>query len=593
MKRSRTLGANLNQKGQCEFRVWAPYAQNLSLLLILKQGQVYQLPMRVESDNYYYLKLDNIAAGDRYYYCFNDKKFADPASDYQPEGINGPSEVVLHSSFKPWAAPALEEYIIYELHVGTFTKEGTFSAIIPYLAKLEELGINAIELMPIAQFSGARNWGYDGVFPFAVQNSYGTPESLKQLIKACHQHHISVILDVVYNHIGPEGNYFSQFGPYFTDKYQSPWGAAMNFDGQYSHQVRRYFIENAIHWLSDYGFDALRLDAIQAIIDNSAKPFLSELSDAVHALSEKLKFRFYLTAECDTNDLRPIRPVSAHGYGLDAVWSNDFHNSLHALLTDERQSFYVDFGDVDKLIKAYGEGFVYSGQYSEFRKKPYGTSSKDALSKSFIVALQNHDNIGNRVLGDRLSSILPRDKLKLAVGLLLTSPYIPMLFMGEEYGETAPFLYFIDHEGQELVRAVREGRAREFGIPLTDTYDPKALSTFIDSKLNHKLRLECQHKLLMDYYKKLIQIRKREFNLNLFDKKNIRIDKSSDQKLLIIKFNYGVKDYLILASFASHTYEIATYLDDVDWDLLISSFDFDVIPKILPAFGFILYKRKS
>jgi maltooligosyltrehalose trehalohydrolase len=346
--------------------------------------------------------------------------------------------------------------------VGTFTPEGTFEAIIPHLDELRELGITAVELMPVAQFPGTRNWGYDGVYPFAVQNSYGGPEGLKRLVNACHGRGIAVVLDVVYNHLGPEGNYLWDFGPYFTDRYKTPWGSAINFDGPHSDPVRRLFIENALYWVTEFRMDGLRIDAVHGILDFSAYPFLEELASAVHEKAERLNRRVYVIAESDLNDTRVIRSRELGGYGLDAQWNDDFHHALHTLLTEDQTGYYQDFGRLGDLVKAFREGFVCSGQYSSYRRRRHGNSSRDIPAGCFVVFAQNHDQVGNRMRGERLSQLVCRERMKLAAGVVFLSPFIPLLFMGEEYGETAPFPYFISHSDADLVEAVRRGRREEF-----------------------------------------------------------------------------------------------------------------------------------
>ena len=316
--------------------------------------------------------------------------------------------------------------MLYELHVGTFTAQGTFDAIVPHLDELKDLGITSIELMPVAQFPGDRNWGYDGVYPFAVQNSYGGPEGLKRLVNACHQRGLAVTLDLVYNHLGPEGNYLQDFGPYFTDRYRTPWGSAINFDGPESDEVRRFFIENALYWVTEFRVDALRLDAVHGIFDFSALHFLQELAAAVHEQAEQLNRRIYVIAESDLNDVRIVRSPELGGYGLDAQWNDDFHHALHTLLTGERTGYYEDFGRIQDLAKAFAEGFVYSGAYSPARRRRHGNSSKDLAAPRFVVFAQNHDQVGNR---HRLSALVSFEWLKLAAAVVLLSPFIPLLFI--------------------------------------------------------------------------------------------------------------------------------------------------------------------
>ncbi len=359
-----TLGANYQGNGVCTFIVWAPRAEIVELKIYSPQERT--IPMHHTGKGYWKTEMDDIEPGTTYMYALDrDTVRPDPVSHYQPEGVHKHSQVIDHKNFSwedlGWRGLDITEYVIYELHIGTFTPEGTFTAIIPRLDELKDLGITAIELMPVAQFPGNRNWGYDGVYPYAVQNSYGTPDDLKQLINECHKRGLAVIMDVVYNHLGPEGNYLRDFGNYFTGKYSTPWGEAVNFDDEHSDEVKKYFIDNAIYWFEMFHIDALRLDAVHAIYDMSAKHFLHGLADRTTEFSRKHKRKFYLIAESDLNDTRIIKPPELGGYGLDAQWSDDFHHSVHALFTGETSGYYKDFGGIDHLAKALNEGFVYDG----------------------------------------------------------------------------------------------------------------------------------------------------------------------------------------------------------------------------------------
>ncbi|WP_419420110.1 malto-oligosyltrehalose trehalohydrolase [Legionella sp. D16C41] len=604
-KITRTLGANLNQNGSCTFRVWAPFADQLQIKILPKNGDIYYLDMHKGEEDYFELTTSNIKEGDRYYYCFADKCLPDLASDYQPDGILGPSEIINKIRPKPWQATLLADYIIYELHVGTFSEEGTFTSIIPHLQNLKELGITAIELMPVAQFPGDRNWGYDGVLPFAVQNTYGGPQGLKQLVEACHELELAVILDVVYNHLGPEGNFFNEFGPYLTDKYSTPWGKTLNFDGAYSHYVRNYFIENALHWFSEYGIDALRLDALHAIVDTSAYPFLEELADRTRALSNALGQKFYLIAESCANDPRLIRPKKEYGFGLDAQWNDDFHHALHTLLTKEKNTYYQDYGDISHFLKAYQEGYVYSGEYSAFRKQPHGVSSQAIPADRFVVFMQNHDHIGNRPTGDRLTRVLTPAQLRLGAALLFFSPYIPLIFMGEEYAEVAPFQYFISHTDEQLIEAVRKGRRQEFAfhehIEVPDPYDP---NTYQMSKLKHALKKESKHQLMWQYYQRLIQIRRNHPALFELNKNNLSFNLYADEKLWVIKRHNRQNEILLIANFSNEILNYDRYVDIRELRLLLDSYDYEPIAlnegnqpahsqAELKPFGILLFERMT
>jgi len=504
-------GANF-QSDKTTFTVWAPMAKSLEV--IINEKDTYALTAKPHG--YWIIpELDTVQPGDRYQFRVDEGPLRpDPASLSQPDGVHAASEVVdLHAiewNDNHWPGIALRDMIIYELHVGTFTSEGTFEAIISKLDYLKDLGINTIELMPISQFPGTRNWGYDGVFPYAAQHSYGGPLGLQKLVNACHQQGIAVLLDVVYNHLGPEGNYLSEFGPYFTDKHQTPWGLAINFDDAYCDGVRHYFQQNALMWMRDFRIDGLRLDAIHAIKDAGAKHFLTELSQTKSALSAKTERDYVLIGECDLNDNKYISPSELGGYGLDGQWIDEFHHALHTVLTGENNGYYDDFSDFSHLVKAYEKTYVYDGIYSPYRKRTFGNSAEGHPHSQFVVFSQNHDQVGNRMLGDRLTETLPFAALKLAAGAVLSSPYVPMLFMGEEYGETQPFQYFVSHTDPDLVEAVRQGRKREFAYfqqEGNEVPDPQSEDTFNNSKLSWDWSV-LESQLLFKYYQALIKLRK-------------------------------------------------------------------------------------
>jgi maltooligosyltrehalose trehalohydrolase len=405
--------------------------------------------------------------------------------------------------------------VIYELHVGTFTPEGTFDAVIPRLAALRELGITSIELMPVAQFPGERNWGYDGVELYAPQNSYGGPDALKRLVNAAHAVGLAVLLDVVYNHVGPEGNYLSEYAPYFTDVYRTPWGSAVNYDGADSDEVRRFIIENACYWVADFHMDALRLDAIHGIFDFQARHILAELTARVHALAKELGRMVQVIAESDLNDPRLLRSVERGGFAMDAQWSDDFHHAVHVALTGESGGYYEGFarhGGVTAVADALERRFVFEGQYAPHRRRRHGAPAIDVSADHFIISVQNHDQVGNRATGDRLSTLVQPDALKLAAALLLLAPYVPMLFMGEEYGELAPFLYFVSHTDPDLVEAVRAGRRREFASFgwTGEVPDPQSEETFARSRIHFELGNEGGHAKLRALYRELLAIRREE-----------------------------------------------------------------------------------
>jgi maltooligosyltrehalose trehalohydrolase len=480
-------GAVWSPPDVCHFLVWAPRADQVVLRLA---GPVTaDLPMRPAEDGYHQLVVRGVKPGQRYLFGLGGQTRPDPASRAQPDGVHGPSAVI-DPRFE-WASDdrsgvGLKDMVLYELHVGTFTPEGTFDAAIGQLGRLCQLGVTAVEVMPVAQFPGGRNWGYDGVYPFAVQGTYGGVAGFKRFIDAAHGLGLAVVLDVVYNHLGPEGNYLRDFGPYFTADYRTPWGEALNFDGADSDHVRHYFLMNALMWQEEFRLDGLRLDATHAIKDTSANPFLAELSEQADREAKRLGRPFLLIAESDANDARLVRPRAEGGLGLAAVWADDFHHAAHTLLTGERAGYYRDFGELGDLVWAYRDGFVYSGRYSPHRRRQHGNSPAGLGRERFVVCVQNHDQVGNRARGERLSALIDRDSLKLAAGLLLLSPFVPLLFMGEEYGEAAPFLYFTSHGDPGLVEAVRRGRREEFASFgwAGEVPDPQDEATFRRSKLD-------------------------------------------------------------------------------------------------------------
>ncbi|MFO0878968.1 MAG: malto-oligosyltrehalose trehalohydrolase [Gemmataceae bacterium] len=499
-------GALWSPPHHCQFVVWAPQAE-LVLLHLLPSTTV---PMQRTEAGYHQVQLDGIHPGQRYQFELpGGIRRPDPASRKQPEGVHGPSEVV-NPTFdwhdQSWIGLPLRDLVLYELHVGTFTPPGTFDGVIDQLGRLHDLGITGLNLMPVAQFPGTRNWGYDGVQPYCVQDSYGGTDGLKRLVDAAHARNLAVLLDVVYNHLGPEGNYLRDFGPYFTDRYRIPWGEAINFDGPDSDRVRHFFLMNALRWQREFHLDGLRLDAVHAILDFSAIPFLAELADQAQREANRLGRPFHLIAESDLNNARLVRPTAEHGLGMDAFWSDDFHHAVHARLTGERQGYYEDFGAVSDLVRVFRDGMVYTGQYSPHRRRKHGNPAQGLRPEQLVVCVQNHDQVGNRAFGERLGSLVSPPGQRLAAALLLLSPFTPLLFMGEEHGETRPFLYFTSHGDPALAEAVRTGRRAEFAqfnwpgeIP-----DPQAESTFEQSRLDPS----GGDPSLYDLYRSLIALRR-------------------------------------------------------------------------------------
>jgi maltooligosyltrehalose trehalohydrolase len=559
----------------CQFVVWAPLAERVELHSVSPKEQ--RFPLQRLDRGYFETTIQAAEPGMRYFYRLDDgDPLPDPASRLQPQGVHGPSEVTnreFHWTDAGWHNFPLDRYIIYELHVGTFTPGGTFDAVASELDYLKALGITAVELMPISQFPGSRNWGYDGVFPYAVQNSYCGPAGLKRLVNACHERGLAVILDVVYNHIGPEGNYLEQFGPYFTDRYKTPWGKAINFDGPDSDEVRRFFIENALYWITEFHIDALRLDAVHAILDTSAYPILEEITDRVHRRAALLNRVVYVIAESDLNDPRLIRSRDVGGSGIDAQWSDDFHHSLHTTLTDERHGYYADFEGFRHLAAAYTNGFVYAGQYSVSRKRSHGRSSSSVPASTLIVYTKNHDQIGNRMKGERFSHLLGFPQLKLAAASLLLSPYIPLIFMGDEYGETAPFQYFVSHSDPMLIEAVRKGRKQEFAAFHWDGEppDPQSEQTFRSSVLSQSLRHSGHHQMLWNFYRDLIQLRQTCAPLAQLSKDQMEVFSQESAKLLCVRRWYEREQVFVLLNFNSTDSTVPSDLLRGDWRVLLDS----------------------
>ncbi|MCA1833168.1 MAG: malto-oligosyltrehalose trehalohydrolase [Actinobacteria bacterium] len=566
---SSLLGATPLGDGGTEFVVWAPRAREVELHVVEPEQTV----VKMDSGERRYRRavVEGVGEGARYLFRLDGRDLPDPASRFQPESVHGPSEVIDPLRFRwtdeEWGGIALFDLVIYELHVGAFTTDGTFDAVVPHLDELADLGITAVEIMPVAQFPGSRNWGYDGAFPFAVQDSYGGPAGLQRLVDECHRRGLAVVLDVVYNHFGPEGNVLGEYGPYFTDRYRTPWGGAINFDGPGSDEVRRYFIENALRWSDEFHVDALRLDAIHGIVDTSARPFLQELSEAADAHDRPL----LLIAETDQNDARVVAPRDLGGLGLHAQWSDDFHHALHAYVTGERQGYYEDFGSLEQLGTAYREGFVYSGQYSPFRGRQFGSSSRAIPGERLVVFAQNHDQVGNRSTGDRLSSTLSTEHLKLIAGVLLLAPFVPLLFMGEEYGELAPFQYFVGHTDPDLVENVRRGRREEFASFgwADDVPDPQDETTFESSKLDHRLKHKEPHASILALYRDLLRIRKDHPALRSLDRTTMDVATDKDRALMTVHRKAGAHEALAVFNFGTNEQEVS--LPAGEWTVLMGS----------------------
>jgi maltooligosyltrehalose trehalohydrolase len=494
-----------------KLNVWAPSARKAVLKI-----QSRDVPLSPRERGWWQVESDLIAAGQDYRLVLDDHPpIPDPRSAWQPQGTDGPSRFLDHAHFRwtdaNWQPRPLTAGLVYELHVGTFSREGTFAGIERHLDHLDRLGVTHVELMPLNCFPGTRGWGYDGVNLFAPHAAYGSPDDLKHLVDTCHAHGLAVILDVVYNHLGPSGNYLDWFGPFFTDHYRTPWGKAVNFDGPNSAEVRRFFCDNALMWLRDYHFDGLRLDAVHAMYDFSARHFLEQLAAEVLELESELGRSLVLIAESDLNDPRIVRPPEVGGYGLDAQWSDDFHHALHGVLTGERTGYYADFGTIGHLAKALRQAFVYDGTWSGERGRPHGRGVGGLAGHRFLAYIQNHDQVGNRAQGERIGHLAGIERAKIAAALVLTSPFIPMLFQGEEWGASAPFQYFTHFPDAALGQAVSDGRRREFaafGWDPEKIPDPQDARTFERSRLNWPEREKEPHRGLLEWYRRLIRLRR-------------------------------------------------------------------------------------
>jgi maltooligosyltrehalose trehalohydrolase len=477
----RPLGASVPEGGRVEFRVWAPHAERVG-------ARVGGADHDLDDDGFgVHAARVEAAPGDDYWFVVDGRRLPDPCSRWQPSGLRGPSRV-LHPEAFAWSdrrfrPAALGDAVLYELHVGTFTSEGTFQAAARRLPALAELGVTHVELMPVAEFPGRHGWGYDGVYVSAAHSAYGGPEGLQRFVDAAHAAGVGVILDVVYNHVGASGvKALEAFGPYFTERYATPWGPAINFDGEQCDPVREWMLQSAEGWVRDFHLDGLRLDAIHAVHDASAHHVLGELADRVH----DARRRVLVIAESGLNDPKVIRPARQGGYGHDAAWADDFHHALHALLTGERSGWYEEFGQVGQLAKAFHRPHVHDGDYSSFRRRRFGARADDRSPEQFVVFSQNHDQVGNRALGDRL----PARVRPLAAFCTLLAPFTPMLFMGEEHGEPAPFQFFSDHIDKRIADATRDGRRREFAafaeFSRREVPDPQDPETFARSKLTRR-----------------------------------------------------------------------------------------------------------
>jgi maltooligosyltrehalose trehalohydrolase len=524
------------------FEVWAPLPKKVAVRV---NGAA--LPMQgPDEQGWWRLDVSEAEAGKNYCYLLDsdEKCYPDPRSQWQPHGVHGVSRVYDQNSFA-WSdsrrgvnfqAPPLASGVVYELHIGTFTPEGTLDAAIGKLDYLKDLGITHVELMPVASFAGNHGWGYDGVALFAVHEPYGGPDALKRFVNAAHEKGLAVLLDVVYNHFGPVGNYTGKFGPYLVDSHRTPWGGAVNLEDGWAHQVRRFFCDNALMWMRDFHIDGLRLDAVHAFVDRSAIHFLEQLSAEVEALATSMARKLTLIAESDLNDARVVMPREAGGLGIDAQWSDDFHHALFAVLNpDPPQGYYADFGELSQLAKALEQNFVYDGIYSKFRNHVHGRPAGNVSQHRFLGYIQNHDQVGNRAVGDRLRQIAGFDRARIAAAFVLMGPFIPMLFQGEEWAASSPFQYFADHDDKEMARQVSQERMREFaafGWTPESIPDPEKRETFERSKLNWDEVNQGEHAEMLAWYRELIRLRRETPSLNIGEPGQTRVFYNQPQKCL-------------------------------------------------------------
>jgi maltooligosyltrehalose trehalohydrolase len=525
-----------------EFAVWAPNVRKV----VVKIGEA-AYPMERSQRGWWRVAVEQAGPGTDYGFAVDDdpKAWPDPRSEWQPHGVHGLSRVYDQTAFTwsdaKWDAPELSRAVIYELHVGTFTPKGTFDSAIERLDFLVVLGITHVELMPVAAFPGERGWGYDGAALFAVYEGYGGPDGLKRLVDACHARGLAVLLDVVYNHFGPVGNYSGKFGPYITERHRTPWGGAVNFEDWGSDEVRRFFCDNALMWMRDYHIDGLRLDAVHEYFDRSAINFMEQLSGEVKELSAKLGRRLVLIAESDLNDPRVVKPIEVGGYGMDAQWSDDFHHALFTVLQKggAEKGYYADFGTMAKVAKALTKIFVQDGTtYSQYRGRSHGRPVDDLSPQQFLGYIQTHDQVGNRAVGDRVEQIVGMDRAKVAAGLVFTAPFVPMIFQGEEFAASTPFLYFADHEDPEMARSVKEGRRGEFaafGWNPADIPDPESEETFLRSKLKWDEVHEGRHEEMLGWYRQLIALRRGSSSLNNGEPGQTKVRFDEERRFLVME----------------------------------------------------------
>ncbi|MFD2966084.1 malto-oligosyltrehalose trehalohydrolase [Sphingobacterium bambusae] len=567
------IGLSITDK-RAHLRVWAPLAKKVDCLILANNSK---LSLQAADYGYWQLDTDILQEGDLYRLLVDEKELPDPASRAQPEGVHGPSAVVdlayawtdLH-----YGAPKQRELVIYELHIGTFSDSHDFQGVINRLPYLRELGINAIEIMPVAQFPGERNWGYDGVFLFAVQNSYGGAKGLQALVDACHASGIAVILDVVYNHFGPEGNYLPEFAPYLTDKYGTPWGKAVNFDDVYNYGVRDFVLDNVRMWFEDFHIDGLRMDAVHAIKDFSPVHILQDIRTLTDAIMLETGRSHYLFVECDLNDRRYLEPLAKNGFAMDGQWLDEFHHALRVAVGEERKGYYAEFNGVAHLAKAYQDAYVFDGNFSFHRKKFFGSSADGLAAECFVVFAQNHDQVGNRMLGERSATLFAPAAQRLMAMAVSLSPFTPMLFMGEEWGAQTPFQYFVSHGDDELIEAVRKGRKQEFSEfhASGEPPDPQAISTYRDSILDWKEMESAYGQQNLSYYKALLHLRKTLLSAVEWSREQFSVKHDQDRETITLHIQTQERDLLCIFNFSSHKQEVPLR-ENTTWSVLWNSDD--------------------
>lgn len=562
------LGATVELQST-KFRLWAPYNNSIKIIVQYDSDNIQEYDMKKTENGFFEYCIDLNLTGKKYSYKIDGKCYPDPVSRFLPDGVFGQTEIIdpykYTWEYDNFNSVPLNQLIIYELHTGTFSKEGTFKGIIDNLTHLVELGINCIELMPVAQFSQSRNWGYDGVSLYAVQNSYGSCDDLRELIDRCHSLNIAVILDVVYNHFGPEGNFYGIFGEYFKES-SNPWGKTINYDGNNSRHVRDFFISNVIYWLEEYHIDGFRFDAIHGIDDSSKYHILSEISDNIKRYSKKIGKPVHLIAESNMNDTVVLNSTENDGYGMDSQWNDDFHHALFTIYANENKGYYSDFNKIEYVEKSIRQAFVYDGIFSTYRNRNVGMKPEECFFYNFITFTENHDHSGNRAYGERYNKFVDFNKVKSFSALTLLLPYIPMIFMGMEYNEDNPFVFFVDHKSDSLKEAVKKGRLEEFktfgweSIP-----DPYSIDSFLKSKIDISKKYKDNYKEVFDLHKDCIEIRKK---YAIYDIKDFNgIDVTFDYSENVLTVYYPVKKIIIKSSFSGNK----TKLNDINGKIIFST----------------------